>query len=335
MTNLIIKANLLSWLSQLLKDYSVVAPVNEYDSVLFKGIEQVEDIVLDFKNTALSPKHWFFPSSETLFKVQRKDNDSELIPASIDKETVIFGIRPCDARGISQIDKPFLAEPADTLYQEHRDKTILIGLACVKSCDSGFCSSMGTSPNDTTNVDILLTQVGDDFLVQENTAKGKTLLSNATLSQTDIAIPEAPPLPDVPAKGILEIMPRLFESIYWSQLADRCIHCNICSYVCPNCYCFDIRDYKEGDRIERVRSWESCQSPGFTKIAGGHDPRSNKGARLRQRFYHKLFYFPKEFGQTACVGCGRCVKSCPVNIDIREIISDVQRLGGEGGSAHQ
>jgi len=79
-----------------------------------------------------------------------------------------------------------------------------------------------------------------------------------------------------------------------------------------------------------VRSWESCQSAGFTKIAGGHDPRANKGSRMRQRFAHKLLYFPEQFGVSHCIGCGRCVKSCPVNIDIREIIQDVQKLGAKG-----
>jgi len=79
-----------------------------------------------------------------------------------------------------------------------------------------------------------------------------------------------------------------------------------------------------------VWSCESFQSAGFTKIAGGHDPRANKGIRMRQRFAHKRLYFPEQFGVRHCIGCGRCVKSCPVNIDIREIISDVQKLGAKG-----
>ncbi|MHB8085663.1 MAG: 4Fe-4S dicluster domain-containing protein, partial [Dehalococcoidia bacterium] len=130
----------------------------------------------------------------------------------------------------------------------------------------------------------------------------------------------------VPVEGVSEMMRRNFDSPYWDRVADRCIHCNICSYVCPCCYCFDIRDYTGKDKIDRVRSWESCQSAGFTRIAGGHDPRPTKGARLRQRWYHKLLYYPTLFGDIKCTGCGRCVRSCPVNIDIREIITDVQKL---------
>jgi sulfhydrogenase subunit beta (sulfur reductase) len=104
------------------------------------------------------------------------------------------------------------------------------------------------------------------------------------------------------------------------------LHCNICAYVCPTCYCFDVRDYPDKGKVERVRSWESCQSPGFSLTAGGYDPRTTKGERLRQRFSHKFLYFPERFQDAACIGCGRCVKACPVNIDIREVISDLQQL---------
>jgi ferredoxin len=38
---------------------------------------------------------------------------------------------------------------------------------------------------------------------------------------------------------------------------------------------------------------------------------------------HKLKYFPDRFGPFSCVGCGRCVKDCPVNIDIREVMGDL------------
>jgi Fe-S oxidoreductase len=121
-----------------------------------------------------------------------------------------------------------------------------------------------------------------------------------------------------------------FDDVYWERLADRCIHCNLCAYVCPCCYCFDIRDYALKGRVERVRSWESCQAAGFARLAGGYDPRPSKGAKLRQRFYHKFLYYPTQFkGQVKCTGCGRCVRACPVNIDIREIVSDMQKIGAK------
>jgi formate hydrogenlyase subunit 6/NADH:ubiquinone oxidoreductase subunit I len=323
------KKDLLSWLGRLIKDHDLVAPTRVEDLTLFKKVGQVEDIVFDFDNTTLSPKEFFFPASETLFSVARKDGQVELIPAEVERETVVFGMRPCDAKGIATLDLPYLEDPADALYRQHRDKTTLVGLSCLTACPECFCTSMGSGPNDASNLDIMLTEVENGYMVQVLTEKGKALLPDEMLATAEVSPPPAPSLSSVPSEGITEKMRQAFDDPYWGRLADRCIHCNICSYVCPTCYCFDVRDYTDKGKIERVRSWESCQSPGFTKIAGGYDPRANKGIRLRQRFGHKLIYFPEHFGPLHCVGCGRCVRACPVNIDIREIIQDVQKLGGK------
>jgi len=144
MTQFISKKDLLAWLGGLLKEHIIVAPTKVEDLILFRKVDQVEEIVLDFNNTALSPKEWFFPATETLFFVERKDGQVELTPARIEQEVVIFGLRPCDASGIALMDSPFLAEPADTLYQQHREKTTLIGLACLTACPECFCTSMGS-----------------------------------------------------------------------------------------------------------------------------------------------------------------------------------------------
>ncbi|MBM4443855.1 MAG: sulfite reductase [Chloroflexi bacterium] len=327
MRQFISKQNLISWLRQQMEARQLVAPTQVDDLILFRRIDRVDDVILQFQNTATSPKEWLFPKTETLFHVERKDGKAELIPAEIDGETVIFGLRPCDARGITMLDLPYLADPADTLYRQHRQKTVLVGLSCLTACPECFCESMGSGPEDTAALDIMFTEVRDGYLVQAITEKGRSLMPQALLSPAETVKPPAPETAPVPSEGITAKMRQAFDGPYWGRVADRCIHCNVCAYVCPTCYCFDVRDYTNKGSVERVRSWESCQSPGFTKIAGGHDPRANKGARMRQRFSHKLLYFPEQFGPLHCVGCGRCVRACPVNIDIREIMQDVQRMG--------
>jgi len=321
------KDGLLSWLGRLIGERELVAPARVDDLILFKKVDRMEDITFDFQNTTMSPKEFFFPATETIFSVEHKEGKVELVPAEVDRETVIFGIRPCDAKGIAVLDLPYLKEPADGLYRQHREKTALVGLSCATACAECFCASMGSGPDDASNVDIMLTEADKGYIVQVLTEKGKALLPDSMLNNVDIALPSPPSLPDVPSEDIAGKIRQAFDSPYWDRLADRCVHCKVCSYVCPTCYCFDVRDYNSKGIIDRVRTWESCQSAGFTKIAGGHDPRATKGARLRQRFCHKLFYFPEEFGPLHCVGCGRCVRACPVNIDIREIIKDVQILG--------
>ena len=327
MTQVISKQNLLVWLGKLTEQYTVVAPVRDGELVLFKEISSTEDIVLENPSTVLSPKEWFFPRTETLFTVKQTDGKNELIPVSPDKQIVLFGLHPCDARGLTLLDHPFMADPVDTLYKQHRDMTTLIGLACSEACPECFCTSMGTTPNDASNVDLLLTAVGDTYAIEAATDKGKAILAGVSIQESNVSLPSPPTIEELPSAGLSEKVVQVFDNPYWSRVADRCLHCNACAYVCPTCYCFDIRDYSDKADIQRVRTWESCQSPGFTKIAGGHNPRANKGSRLRQRWYHKFFYFPHQFGaDVACVGCGRCVRSCPVNIDIREIIRDIQNL---------
>ena len=319
------KDDIIRWLDSLLQERIVVAPVRVQGLTMFQPISKVEEIVFDFDNTTLSPKGWFLPPSETILSVQRDDGQTKLVPAVVERDAVIFGLHPCDAKGIAIMDSPLLEEPCDALYRERRARTTLIGLACRQAQPECFCTSMGTAPDDPSNVDILLTEVEDGYIVQAVTEKGERLLPK-NLAEYKGAVPTPPKLQTVPTEEVIPAMRELFNNPYWERLADRCLHCNICAYVCHTCYCFDVRDYPDKGNIERVRSWESCQSPGFGRTAGGDNPLATKGARLRQRFYHKLLYFPEQFQDVACVGCGRCVKSCPVNIDIREIISDLQQL---------
>lgn len=325
------KDDLIRWLDLLLHERIVIAPVQIQGLTLFQPISKPEEVTLDFDNTTLAPKEWFFPPTETLFSVQKKNGQTELMPATVERDAVIFGVRPCDAKGIALMDRPFLKEPGDALYRERRARTALVGVACRQARPECFCTSVGTAPNDPSNVDILLTEVEDGYIVQVVTEKGEGLLLKDFVEYKGV-VPTPPKPQAVPTEGITAVIRKLFDNPYWERLAERCLHCNICAYVCPICYCFDVRDYPDKGNVERVRSWDSCQSSGFSHTAGGYDPRATKGARLRQRFAHKLLYFPEQFQDIACVGCGRCIKACPVNIDIREVISDLQQLEVKSGS---
>ena len=73
----------------------------------------------------------------------------------------------------------------------------------------------------------------------------------------------------------------------------------------------------------RLRSWDTCMSSLFTLEASGHNPRMGKADRLRNRVGHKFSYYPElHGGRFSCVGCGRCIKSCPSMVDIRQIVLD-------------
>jgi len=117
-------------------------------------------------------------------------------------------------------------------------------------------------------------------------------------------------------KSIME----LYGADFWDDAAFACINCGTCTYVCPTCWCFDIQDETRGKSGVRIKAWDSCMYPLFTIHTTGHNPRETKVQRVRQRFMHKLKYYMDKYEDgIMCVGCGRCVRSCPVNIDIRRV----------------
>jgi ferredoxin len=189
-------------------------------------------------------------------------------------------------------------------------------------------------------LDVLLHDTGDAYVAKELTEKGEEFLKKAGGKDADDkAVKKAESLTRDVAKKITAKISvdrlkekkatDLYEAPFWEEVAFACINCGTCTYLCPTCWCFDIQDEvqrleKKGDRI---RNWDSCMFPLFTLHASGHNPRAKKPERVRQRFMHKLKYYIDKYDDgIQCVGCGRCVQFCPVNIDIREVAEKMNSL---------
>ncbi len=321
------KDDLMAWLDRLAERYTLIAPKDVEGHILYRPVAGSEEIAFDFTKAALSPKEHFLPSTQVILSIERKGEGIELKEPSLERERIIFGIRPCDAKALRVLDALFLEEPIDPYYAERREKTTLIGLACREMGDECFCTSLGGAPDDASDVDLMLTEVEGGYAVQVVTEKGKAIVGDLPLKEVE----GSPPKPIVHEEKVpipeLDAWPQHFNDEYWARLADRCLSCRLCTYVCPTCRCFDVRDYPSSDdAIERLRAWDSCLAEGYRRIAGGYNPRPTKMQRLRNRFYCKFYYYPKDFGPVACVGCGRCIINCPVNIDIVEVLRDVATL---------
>ncbi|MCE5242968.1 MAG: 4Fe-4S dicluster domain-containing protein [Syntrophobacteraceae bacterium] len=317
--------------------YRVFGPVFQGQYHEFAELKKPEEADLSFRNTRLSPKALFHPQAERMFEYSLAKDDPE---AGILKETakdysqrVILGIRPCDARAF-QIDDANFDTPTfkDPWWTKRRAASTLVGLACNQSCPTCFCTSVGTGPFDASGLDVLLVDVGEGYTTRAVTEKGKALLEGipeaAPASQTALAAAaeleksavesigtqfQPGPLSE---KSLLEI----FNAPFWEEVQFACINCGTCTFVCPTCWCFDIQDEVTGEQGDRLRLWDSCMFPLFTHHGSGHNPRAQKQQRVRQRFMHKLKYYNDKYKTgVACVGCGRCVNSCPVNIDIRDV----------------
>jgi len=326
------KTELASFLDRLLKRYRVVAPVDQGEYSLFRPLQRGEEVCLDYLKPARSAKEVFFPQNEDLFYfIEQTQKCVE--PESIEKETVLFGVRPCDLKGIEAQDRLFLAGAfQDSYYQNRRKHTILIGLGCESPEASCFCHNFDIDPRGSTVADLFCVPIDNGFYyVSVQSKQGEALAGDLQEAGAEHAqaLEETKRRPlkfsaeRIPLEELPGALADRFDDPLWEEIAMRCLGCSTCTFVCPTCHCFDITDETHRGVGRRVRTWDSCAAPKFTLHASGHNPRTSNIQRMRQRILHKFSFFKDNQGVISCTGCGRCVAACPVNLDIREVLSEL------------
>ena len=318
------------WLDGLARAQTLIAPRNVSGVVLYRPVTGSAEIEKRVTRPAMSVKEVFFPPTERLLVIQKTGMGISVNETLPEGQTVVFGVRPCDARGVRLLDALFLdTPPSDPYYARRRANTTLIGLACRQLGPTCFCTSVGGAPDDPTGMDVMLYPAENGYLAEAISEKGHTLLADAGWPETVHGgpAPDSPNRFPVPVKGQ---WPGHFNDDYWMKMSERCLSCRACAYVCPTCRCFAVRDELLGPgEFERIRCWDSCAGQNYRRVAGGHRPRAEKGERLRNRFYCKFLYYPGQIGladTSACTGCGRCIEVCPAGVDITEVLRDVERL---------
>ena len=329
---------LLGWLKKLAADYRVLAPRKEGRSVMFRPhtADELTDMDELLRRATASPKGAAIPHSETLvrFTSTKDAEDPARLNTSLeapcgDVPTLLFGGRPCDARGFVVLDRPYLEGTfKDPYYAARRDALVIVSQACPTAFATCFCHWVGGSPAGREGSDILFTAVDGGFVLESVTEKGAKLLETAGFASGEDKKDEAEAAhrkaeASLGAPSTLENIParvaaRFRDEAFWIKETEKCLSCGACTYLCPTCQCFTITD--EGSQLDgrRIRSWDSCM---FTLETSGHNPRAEKFKRMRNRISHKFSYYPQSYnGEYSCVGCGRCVVSCPVSLDIRQVV---------------
>lgn len=312
------------------RDYRLVAPVREDEMIDFRVVDSPEPIVAhtDYVNPRQSIKPFFFPRTEPLVTFDRTRDGLEVRePDTAFPRTLLFGCRPCDAASLLVMDPLYDWDYHDAFWFHRRRATTVVAVSCTRCDESCFCTALGGSPHGTDGADLLLTPLDEGrYLAEILTDKGQAVADLAPDAFTDgegdkdaacrEALDALPPPLDLDA--VTEWLKTHFEDEHWAPWSYRCWGCGCCTFLCPTCHCFDIVDeggYRHG---QRRRNWDACQFALFTQHASGHNPRPHQAERWRQRVEHKFYYYVDKFHYRSCVGCGRCIRSCPVNMNIYE-----------------
>lgn len=332
----VLKKDIQKILSQWQKEFTVFVPSRETgvsEMVVWDGKDTA---FLDwYRNTVIPPKANFLLNIEKMFDFRKDDGCYNLeLPATEEQKQLVFGIRPCDARALSIIDMVFQDAYEDTYYLNKRKNTLLVGMGCINPYDSCFCTSLGFGPAEATDVDLMLTDIGDEFLIEEVTDKGKELIAKTegleeATKDDEARAGEAKDAAyqkvtrKIDTKEIGKRLPSSFDNEeFWEKMSAKCVSCGICTFLCPTCYCFDINDEAVRGDGARYRNWDSCSFPLYTQMPM-ENPREEKWRRVRQKVYHKYAFYPMLFDIIACTGCGRCIRLCPVNWDITQVLTSV------------
>ena len=334
MPQIITEQNLRNLIDLLVKEAKlVVGPKLSGSVVLYEPLSAGAELTLDALPRR-SAKELFFPICEDILSYRRENGAMQVTDVDRSKfpEAVLIGAPPCDAGSPAILDAIFSWDYNDDFYLERRKKSTIVGIACTKGDDACFCQAVGLAPDAETGSDLFLIPLKDgSYACNAVTEKGQALVAahNALFSEGVGA--EAVPFADQAAEklDLVKIKKWLeghFEDPLWEKIADICVGCGACAFICPACHCFDINDEGSTDDGVRRKHWDACGFAKFTNHASGHNPRDVQNKRYRNRIMHKFKYYDDKFGKTLCTGCGRCIRACPVGIDIAEILAQINEV---------
>ncbi len=284
--------------------------------------------------TVKSPKDFFFPQLENLMEFKVEGKNIEVIDTRrVSSDFVVFGVRACDVKSFDVLDRVFLVDPVDSYYATRREHGIIISLACTRPSETCFCGTFGIDAANPAG-DIVTWKTETEIFWEARTEKGEALMARIA----DLTSECGTETVDAQKAETAKIMARLplakltadkfgggkteefFNAPEWKSLSESCLGCGTCTFVCPTCQCYDIKDFSTGSGVVRFRCWDSCMYSDFTKMAHGNS-RNSQLERFRQRFMHKLVYYPENNdGMFSCVGCGRCLSRCPISMNIVKVM---------------
>ena len=277
-------------------------------------------------------KRFTHPSFVPLTRLRRDGAQVQVDSVTTAAPRLAFvGVRACELAALDIQERVMRAGPAGELdHVARREAALVVAVECALATSSCFCTSMGTGPEVGSGADIVLSELDDSFVVRATSDAGAAVVDALALhpaatgemdeAAAQVAAVRAAIGDPVPSDGLADRLRAALDHPRWAEVAERCLACANCTLVCPTCFCTSVGIASDLDGVSATtgRTWDSCFSLGFGRVAGDANFRPKVTDRYRQWLTHKFSTWWDQFGSTGCVGCGRCIAWCPVGIDVRE-----------------
>jgi ferredoxin len=308
-----------------------------------------DDALFGYAADAIGWKAVLFPARELMWSGSVGPDGFDVRPGPAassygEPPYAVLGIRSCDLHAVAIHDRVLAGRThADVHYAARRRDAFLVTVVCSDPSGTCFCVSMGTGPRADAGYDLALTELldgGHRFLARAGSDRGADVLAEVggrDASGRDGEAAERVVERSVAHMGRSMDTTDLRDLLYdnaehprWDDVAARCLSCGNCTMVCPTCFCTSVEEHTSlsGHDTEHWRIWDSCFTTDFSYLHGG-SVRASPRSRYRQWMTHKLAAWIDQFGTSGCVGCGRCLTSCPVGIDITEEVAAIRATSGQ------
>jgi sulfhydrogenase subunit beta (sulfur reductase) len=305
-------------------EYDVRVPVSLKDGSRTLGRLEEGPLALEGGYVPFKPTSVFFPQFEKIFETGN-GNGKIKMAEKLEKPLLVVGMTAQDLDCLEFIDKFFSSNYVDDLYFNKRNNSVVVGVSGKAGKDGEFMKIAGGK------CDIELVFDGERYNVVPYSEIGKSLLARMDGGVESSSVDNLKRESDALSKEDMDTISRASELLlqdkvpdeFWEEIASRCIVCTSCNLSCPTCTCFDVKDRKYENSVERIRIWDSCQYDGFMREASMHNPMGTEAQRTRRRIHHKLAADPTRWQTKTCFLCGRCDDVCPTNIGMLSVSREI------------
>ena len=247
-------------------------------------------------------KRFLRPPREKLLDLDRTPDGGFQVnePDPNDEPPLAFlGVRPCDLRALTVLDRVFSAAGPESAYAVRRSQAFIVAVECTEPAETCFCVGAsasqgvncgpGVDPPGTPEApryDVLLTEVvdkrghghahghghapgGHRFLARSGTCRGADVLARiehtaagpatAEAARQAVQIAAESMRRTLPTVDLRSLMAASVEAKHWREIAERCVACGNCTLVCPTCFCTTTEDTTDLTG-EHAERWNSWAS---------------------------------------------------------------------------